>query len=1028
MLKLDKFRNPDREYQAVALWGWTDRMQDQEIMRQIADMDAHGWGGFFMGTRFGLETPYLSAEWMDRTATAVAEAKKRGMKAWLYDEDIFPSGFAGGLVTTKRPDYRMKALVCREHGQYREFAEGVRVFLARRVDGELQDAVPLIGPPPDPEPGRVFLHFYEWTQGARHQDQRWRWHTWSNGNGFPVADVLNPQVIRDFIDVTYEPYYERFGQEFGTTVPGSFADEPGMDYASSHVGIEFHVPWTPGVPAYFAGRTGYSVLDHLPSLFYDVGDYRRVRYDFWRAMTSLFVESYSKQIGDWCAAHNLHFTGHYLAEETLAGQLPHNGAVMPHYEYQGVVGVEKLGEDVHGVNYPFNDRLTLKQADSVACQLAKPRLMCETGLTRQQATVEARKWVGDWLYLLGVNLLESAICDYSLRGSRKRDWSPRHSWHQPWWRWNGLTEDYFSRLSYALTQGRRVVEILVIHPIASAWVAYRPQGTYEAEALDHALADLVLGLLQMHRDYHFGDEMIMERHARVEDGRLWIGVMPYQVVIVPPSITLSASTARLLREFAEQGGTVIVCEPLPTLVDGRPVPDDGDRPLPSNSRIVPAGATAPVSAAFRDRRRMSRGSYAFTVDLTRLEQELCRVLPADVALDEAPWIWYHHRRTESGDTDQHIYFLTNTSPDTAWSGTVRLAGEGAVEEWDPHTGQATPLYCRSSDDYTEVHLAFPEAGSHLLVLTPGTMSQVGEAPVPTFDARELALADNWHARRVFRENALTLDYARFRAGRGPWSERLPLWQIYEALRNRWMESDFELEYAFDVAEAPEGPVHLVVEVPTWWQVSLNGQQVAHADGERWFDVSMRRVEITPLVRQGVNIVRVKGRFARGTDVENCYVIGDFAVEMPSRRIEREPDEVRCGDLVAQGYPFFAGIIALTQQVDVPDVNERAFLVLDGLQATMAFIRINGHDAGPIAFHPHEIEVTSLLQPGENTVEVQLVGCVQNLLGPHHYEGGEPYLNLDMGDVWASSSSWTDDYECAPLGLAGARIVWRAPAR
>ncbi|NLE44214.1 MAG: hypothetical protein GX620_05800 [Chloroflexi bacterium] len=1021
MLDKEGFRSPSREYQTVCLWGWTDRMQDEELIRQVDDIHSHGWGGFFMAARVGLETPFLSKEWMDRTASVVAEAKQRGMKAWLYDEDGWPSCFAGGLATTGRADYRMKALVCREHGQVLDYAESVRVFVARRENGELQNATALTGAAPDPEPGLVFLHFYEWTQDTSFESPTWRWHSWSKGRGAPLLDVLNPRAVRRFIDVAYESYCDRFGDEFGSTIPGSFTDEPGMGYPGN-VGIRCFVPWTPGFPAYFSARTGYSIIDHLPSLFYNVGDYRRVRYDFWRAMTSLFVESYTKQIGDWCTAHSLALTGHYLAEETLVGQLPHNGAVMPHYEYEGYVGIEKLGEDVHGVNWPYHDRLTIKQADSVACQLSKPRLLAETGLARHQAPVEARKWVADWMYVLGVNLLESGIYDYSVRGDRKRDWSLRHSSHQPWWRWNSLTEEYFSRLGYALTRGQRVVDVLVIHPISSAWVAYCPQGTYEVEELDHALDDLMLGLLQAHRDFHFGDEMIMERHARVENEKLWIGSMAYRVVVVPPAITLSASTVRLLRRFAEQGGTVIACEPLPTLVEGRAVTKGWQGVLPPGTRVV--ASRAPVSSALHDQRVLAADSYTYTVDLAELESELDRAVPADVSADGAPWVWYHHRHTEDDGAVQHIYFLANTSPDTTWSGTVRLRGEGAVEEWSPHTGEVTPLACRVSEGCTEVELSFPEAGSHLLVMRPDREPQVAEKPVALVNTREVKLGCEWQAERIYRPNALTLEYARYRVGDSPWSVREPLWQIYEAMRSTRMEADFEIEYAFEVGEMPSGPVYLAVECPTWWKVFVNGQPVAHEQGERWFDVSFRKVEITPLLKEKGNIVRMAGRFGRGSEIESCYILGDFGVEMPSLRIVREPCTVTCGDLVAQGYPFFSGIVGLRQEVELPSQDGRAFLVLDGLQATMAFVRVNNQDAGPVAFHPHEIEVTELLRAGRNEIEVQLVGSVQNLLGPHHYQGGEPYFNLPIGELWASQTHWTDAYECAALGLGGAHIVWR----
>lgn len=51
-------------------------------------------GGFFIHSREGLETPYLSEDWMKQVDVAVREAKEKDMEVWIYDEDKWPSGCA----------------------------------------------------------------------------------------------------------------------------------------------------------------------------------------------------------------------------------------------------------------------------------------------------------------------------------------------------------------------------------------------------------------------------------------------------------------------------------------------------------------------------------------------------------------------------------------------------------------------------------------------------------------------------------------------------------------------------------------------------------------------------------------------------------------------------------------------------------------------------------------------------------------------------------------------------------------------
>ncbi len=94
----DQFSNPPLSFRGAPFWSWNDRLQVSELQRQVRDMQAHGMGGFFMHSREGLETPYLGLEWMECIRETIKTAKETGMNAWLYDEDRWPSGFAGGRV------------------------------------------------------------------------------------------------------------------------------------------------------------------------------------------------------------------------------------------------------------------------------------------------------------------------------------------------------------------------------------------------------------------------------------------------------------------------------------------------------------------------------------------------------------------------------------------------------------------------------------------------------------------------------------------------------------------------------------------------------------------------------------------------------------------------------------------------------------------------------------------------------------------------------------------------------------------
>jgi len=998
------FRNPPEEYREVPFWSWNDALDPKELVRQVGLMDDAGWGGFFMHARVGLRTPYMGRRWMACVRACVDAARERGMGAWLYDEDRWPSGFAGGLSVAADPARRSRYLVCKVDDRPALLAERIATFVAREVEGRLVDIHPQDEPVLAADDDRL-IQFYPQTMPLGK----------ARFNDYAYASLLNPDAVRAFLGSTHEVYAQAVGGDFGGAVPGIFTDEPCFLFPG-YGGMEQPlIPWVDGFPALFERRNGYDLLPRLPSLFFDVGDFHAVRYDYWRTVTDLFVESYSKQVYEWCEAHGLLYTGHYMAEDTLLSQILWVGAVMPHYAYMHIPGIDKLTREVNGVASTVQ---MVKQLDSVVCQTGKARALCENyGCSGQDFAHAGRKWIGDWVYVLGINLNNPHLSLYSMRGERKRDYPQNLFYQQPWWPDNRLVADYFARLSYALSRGRRVVDILVVHPIGSAWAVYRPQGVHEVRRLDAALDELLMALLRSQRDFHLGDEMLMEPGApaegRVVTGeagpKLEVGQATYRLVIVPPGVTLATNTVRLLHEFAAAGGPVLALEPAPALMDGRP----------AGGPVVPEAARA--------------------VTLDSLPAVLDELLPFDVRVPGHPSIWVHHRHV--GESE--CYFLANVDLDRGGAATVQLRGAGRLESWDPATGDVRPLLCRRQDGVTEVVLDFAPAGSHLLLLHPGR-EPAAAAPISARVVSEVTLGDTWHL-ALGGPNALTLDTPQVRVGEGEgWSGPLHVLDAHGVVAGAGVGAPFALRFSFDAEVRPAAPIYLVVESPARFEIAVNGRPVSGDDGW-WTDISFRRMEVSDAVRAGRNVVTLGGVFARDTELESVYLIGSFGVR--GRRLGEEnrctgqvfdrygPDfwvtdlpalaRSRCGggglcvDLTAQGLPFFAGRARLSQAVSLPRLDGRTVLQIHGLRAAVAHVRVNGRHAGSIAWPPHRVDVTAELRRGENEIEIELVSTLRNLLGPHHLSGGD--LTWTGPEQFRDKSRWTRDYILVPLGFDGVTL-------
>jgi hypothetical protein len=135
----------------------------------------------------------------------------------------------------------------------------------------------------------------------------------SRGTARPSTRASSTRAAETFLETTYEAYARELG-ELWEDVPAVFTDEP-------HLPAEGHGPWSPGlhITPYLLGqfrqRKNYDLRDHLPSVFYDTGDYRRVRFDLYDIMHELWVENWALPMEGWCEGRGVALTGHYLEHD-----------------------------------------------------------------------------------------------------------------------------------------------------------------------------------------------------------------------------------------------------------------------------------------------------------------------------------------------------------------------------------------------------------------------------------------------------------------------------------------------------------------------------------------------------------------------------------------------------------------------------------------------------------------------------------------------------------------------------------------
>ena len=987
------FQNPPSMYRTSPFWSWNSALDDEELRWQIREFKDKGFGGYFMHPRVGLVTRYLSEEWFHKVGVCIEEGRRLGLESWLYDEDKWPSGFAGGFTTHDHPEYGAvgmgwKDIAAAEVASALASPQTLGIFELSSGDyRRLQDRAPAAG--------RAMLFYF----------QPYQKNNWFNGETY--IDVLNPAAVAYFLKLTFADGYDRyFKTNYGKEAPGVFTDEPNYQPGRGRPGTVF--PWTPRFPEIFRAQRGYDLLERLPLLVRDLPGYEQVRYDFWRTAAEQFETAFSKPYGEMAEKLGLQFTGHYLAEDTLSSQTNVAGSVMLHYLHQQAPGIDHLQRNIA-------NPLTKKQVSSVAHQFGRDRVLSEIwGVSGHTASFEDLKWMADNHFALGVNFLAPHLTLYAMAGDRKRDYPPTFSYHQPYWPYMKMMNDYVARGAYFVRQGKSAKDVLLLEPLGAVWAHWVPGGRAKPDAVveqERQFQNAFDGLLALHRDFDLGDEIVIERYGRLEKDRLRVGPDgSYQVVVVPPSSWWNSATVALLDRFLLGGGRVILRGQQPAAMQSL---------RRHRNAVEVADQEAAMAAALEN---AAQRDISITDDQDR----------------EIRDILYQHRI--QGDT--HYYFLANMSRDTSYEAKIRVpavSGSGLVTEWDLSGGtlRTAPL----------THV-FAPTGSFAFTVerTQAAAAKAVAAPLPV--TRSTMIAGPFEFRRM-QPNTLVLDSCRYTLNDGPEQGPVPVWKVREAAFNaaglgayqglqpwalEWKgikpEKTARITMNFEFASELDQPnAWLVVEKIADFQIQLNGRPIGAPKGWHW-DKQFDQVDVGRQVRRGQNTIQMITTYKPGVELEDIFLIGDFATKKAGDTkyvLTQEPARLNAGNWVDQGYHFYSGNMVYRTTIHYA-AGEHVSLRLHQPMGTAFLVRVGENDAAQLGWRPWQADITPVLKVGDNTLEIVILGSLQNSFGPLH---NDQYQKL--GNNWwfgpnafTDTQHWTDAYYHAPYGLSAIEILYRHP--
>lgn len=872
------FGAPGVDYSTGPLWVWNDLLTEDQIRSTLADLNAQHVNQPFVHPRPGLATPYLSDEWFNLWDVALDEAEKRGMKIWIYDENSYPSGFAGGYVPDAFPESQGSGIDILFYDELTDQSgrwvagDSIIYIVEQLADKTLNRTQEILKARESgkPLPTKTTPNS-RWIVVKKRLAGPSQWY-----GGKTYVNLMTSGVLEKFIGVTHEAYRTRYGDKFGSIIPGSFTDEPQVASAGTF-------SWTDDFVDEFEKRNGYDIILQLGSLVDHVGEWKKVRYDYYKTVLQLFIDRWHKPYAEYCEKVGLQYTGHDWEHEwPNAHHVPDNMATA-FWRQRPAIDL-LMNQFSRGMHSQFGNVRAVRELSSVVHQAGRCRSLCETyGAGGYDIRFADLKRLGDWSYALGVNTMDEHLSYISIRGARKHDHPQTFSYHSSWFEQYSKLEDYWTRLSYLLSRGRLTTErFLLIEPTTTEWL-YQAGSNNDPvlkDQIGNQFTKLLNKLEEEQIDYDLGCEDIIARVGTVNQDEFCVGEARYKTVVLPPNLeNLDEVTVRLLETFIKNGGTLISLDANFSLVSGQSIESlsGSQKELFEICRSVQNAKVYSVDELIKE----SRETQPFVF------------LPSTNAEN----VFHIARETN----DLLILFVCNIDMENNATGRFVLdetLKDSNVEAFDPATGCLAP--------YLKSDFVLEPCESLTLVVSKSN-GQRAKAPQPTdtvtLTSQKLISQDALSSIEALDDNVLVLDYmslkfqdetttsedyfyrvnGKFWQKMGypmsPWDNGV---QFKDELITKKFDNvpGFELTYRFNKSEDIVDDLRFVIENPSLFdEVYCNDQKVEQIPGVWKFDRGFGVFDIAKAAKAGMNEIRlIVSKPTVFCEIMPAWIIGSFSLD------------------------------------------------------------------------------------------------------------------------------------------------------
>lgn len=503
----------------------THGLAPEEATREsLARWKELGMGGIVCNIPFA---EYMRSEAKWKTLVdAIDLCAELGLIVWIYDEDGYPSGAAGGIVLEGHPQFEALALA----------------YDAQRED-------PFVVRPA-----------YEHTHASNNYYMARRY-----------PNLMNDVAVARFIKVTHEVYRDRLGKHFGKPIVAFFTDEPSLmalnigqipEDARKNVPVTDKVdesltplpmvPWVDDLPEQYRERYGEDLLPLRRSLF--VGDSdrdRQTRCRFYTLIAELMAERYFGGLQKWCRANGVASGGHLLREETIVNHPALYGNALKCFSRLDIPGMDMLSSWPGAVYHQVWPAAVFPA--SAGLLNGHRKVMTEVSDFFQKmagkppATLEEMCATAAWQAALG-------ITEFTL-------YYKTHDRSAEDYRAYGT---FVGRLNAILREAIPDPDALVYYPIYDMWSEYLPvagQLTIDtqsprARTIENSFMRIGDSLLKANVPFVLIDHEYLAK-ARVTRRKLMIADHAYSALVLPAEVELPTAAVEMVDRFRGAGGQVL---------------------------------------------------------------------------------------------------------------------------------------------------------------------------------------------------------------------------------------------------------------------------------------------------------------------------------------------------------------------------------------------------------------------------------------------------------------------------------------